>query len=138
MFPISAAEAVDGAVPSMKVSQSPPSMLEGLSSMTLHPPNMTYQHQRPPPSSSYHRPYSDPGQGRATQRNSSCSGGGSNVQRRRVGLAKMKPSSKKRDQRTDLVEIWMTKNNALEEPNSEAKKRYAEVRRLLPSEILYF
>jgi len=39
---------------------------------------------------------------------------------------KMKPS-KKRDLRGDLVEIWMTHNNALEELNLDVKKRYAEV-----------
>jgi len=36
-------------------------------------------------------------------------------------------ANKKRDQRADLVEIWMTKNNALEDPKPEVKKRYAEV-----------
>ena len=51
--------------------------------------------------------------------------GSSGPERGQVGP---KPrANKKRDQRSDLVEIWMTKNNALEDPKPDVKKRYAEV-----------
>ena len=43
-------------------------------------------------------------------------------------MARAGKANKKRDQRSDLVEIWMTKNDTREDPKPETKKRYAEVR----------
>jgi len=37
-------------------------------------------------------------------------------------------ANKKRDQRVDLVEVWMTRNDTREEPKQEIKRRYAQVR----------
>jgi len=42
-------------------------------------------------------------------------------------VARAGKANKKRDQRSDLVEIWMTKNDTREDPKPETKKRYAEV-----------
>jgi len=63
--------------------------------------------------------------------------GSSSMGRGKSAATKLK-TSKKRDQRTDLVEIWMTRNNALEEVNLEVKKRYGEVSLPYPLSYHYY